>query len=371
MAGEALTTTLDFNRSSNAALLAAVAERYKAPKVIGRYTGYIESFSGKGLPAILSFSHLASMLGMDGAKLHAISFATHLFYREFSIPKKSGGSRRILAPTPILDIAQRWVLKHVLTTGYPTVEECVSAYAKGKSILTHVRPHVEAEQLVKLDFKDFFPSISTHQIFRVFNDLGYTGAVSRTLAALMTVNGRLPQGAATSPLLSNIVLGEFDVATSTLCSERGLAYTRYADDLVFSGKDVSHIASAVDELAESFGFRLNHQKTKHYDSKAEPRHVTGLLLINGEVRLPKEMRRRIRMQSHIFIKNLHSIIDGGQDAFTTEGKSNIHHRDKVDDLLFADRIIGRLKYWSWVEKDHPYPKIALNKIDAILRMRLQ
>jgi hypothetical protein len=347
------------------ALIEAVRLRFKSERTIARYSKYIEHLSDRGVSIILSFDHLADSLGIQASKLHAIAFATHLYYRSFQIPKRTGGWREIMAPTPDLDLIQRWIAENILKPGFQSVDDCVTAYTSGRSILTHVAPHIDSLQLIKLDIKDFFPSITTQTIFKLFESLGYTKAVARTLAAVTTVHGHLPQGSPSSPLLSNLVMSDFDLIVNRLCAERSLIYTRYADDLVVSGNSLGNIRDDISSAAEDFGFTLNQKKTTVYTNPAEARFVTGLLLRNGIVRLPKQARRRIRIQTHLFIQRL----NGKSTDIAICSKrsvSNLHASDRVDDLLFADRLLGRLQFWSWVEKEDNFPRRAINEIRSIL-----
>lgn len=348
-----------------AALMAAVRARFKSDIAISRYASYIDRLLDRNLPVLLSFNHLADTTGLSGSKLHSMAFASHLFYRSFSVPKRSGGVREINAPTATLRGLQRWVVDKILKPAFPEVPECISAYVPNRSILTHVIPHIGANQLLKLDIKDFFPSITTRVVFGIFQELGYTAGVSRTLAAITTVNNQLPQGSPSSPMLSNLAMMGFDLAVSQLCSRTGLRYTRYADDLVLSGQCVDGVEDDVIKILQEFGFELNYKKTKTYTKAGEARIVTGLLLNGGSVRLPKRVRRKVRLQAHIFMQALRHEI-AGHAAPHGPRDSTVHVKDRINDLLFAERILGKLQFWSWVEKENPYPQQAAMEIRALL-----
>jgi len=345
--------------------MAAVQRRFKSEIAIARYASYIDRLLDRNLPVLLSFDHLADTTGLSSSKLRSMAFASHLFYRSFSVPKRSGGVREINAPTAALKELQSWVVDKILKPAFPEVPECTSAYVPNRSILTHVMPHVEANQLLKLDIKDFFPSITTRVVFRIFQQLGYTAAVSRTLAAITTVNDQLPQGSPSSPMLSNLAMTGFDLAVSQLCARTGLRYTRYADDLVLSGQCVAGVEDDVIEILREFGFELNYKKTRTYNKSGEARIVTGLLLNGGSVRLPKRVRRKVRLQAHMFMQVLRGEIAGHAAPPGLHDRA-VHVNDRINDLLFAERILGRLQFWSWVEKVNPYPRQAAAEIRALL-----
>lgn len=350
---------------SRETLLAAVRRRYKSQAIISRYVDYLDRLQERDLPAVLSFRHLADIVDLPASKLGAMSFATHHFYRTFQIPKKSGGLRAISAPLPDLAMVQRWLTESILKRLATNVSAAATAYTPGRSIIDHVSGHLSSAQLLKLDLRDFFPSISTGRVCQLFTDVGYSSTVARTFAALTTLNGNLPQGAPSSPLISNLVLESFDAAVLSLCSTHHLQYTRYADDIVISGSELGNILEQVSSLASENGFELNHRKTKSYLRPEEPRFVTGLLIKDGHARLPKASRRRIRAQAHYYIQILDRVLEserGDQGLAVWSG----HFADSFDDVLFPDRILGRLQFWSWIEADAAFPKAAI----AQLRQKL-
>lgn len=350
---------------SREALLAAAKARYKSESTIARYTEYFDRLQARDLPIILSFRHLADVLGVASPKLRAMSYATSLFYRSFHIPKRSGGQREISAPVPELSMIQRWIAVNILNRLTVDLSNAAMAYVPGRSIVSHVDCHLSSRQLVKLDLRDFFPSITTSHVFDLFFDAGYSVGVARTLAALTTANGSLPQGAPSSPAISNLVLRRFDTSVAVVCDEYQLRYTRYADDIVISGELVQDIQHRVSSIAAEYGFQLNYKKSKTYLDPESPRLVTGLLIQNGRARLPKSSRRRIRAQAHYYARVLAGLLDG-EARQSPQGVEPRHPADSFDDVLFPERILGRLQFWSWVEADNPYPPKAMSDLKAML-----
>jgi RNA-directed DNA polymerase len=341
------------------ALMAGVKARYKSETKIALYTAYFERLEAQNLPIILSFRHLADLLNIGSPKLRAIAYATDLFYRSFNIPKRSGGMREISAPLHDLAIIQRWITSNILVRLTSDLSASAMAYLPGRSIVDHVAPHLSSQQLLKLDLRDFFPSVTTSHVFKIFRDIGYATSVARTLAALTTVNGSLPQGAPSSPVLSNIALKAFDADIEAMCADAELKYTRYADDIVISGEVVTNLQNTVAKIADVYGFKINHRKSKAYTNPHETRFVTGLMIQNGRARVPKSARRLIRAQVHHYMRVLDSFIDEGRTMPPNESDGR-HPADSFDDILFPERLIGRLQFWCWVESDNPYPKRAIS-----------
>lgn len=336
-------------------LLRLVEGTYKSQYKRSQYEGYINSLAAKKLPVILSFRHLADIIGLQPAVLHGMSFRSDLYYKTFEVPKRSGGARIISAPHESLAVVQRWIAKNIISQAHPSFLENVVGYVGNKSIKDHVAGHANSEQLVKFDLKDFFPSIRVEDIRKIFLDVGYVRSVSRTLAALVTLHGALPQGASTSPILSNIFMRPFDDAMRAFCDGRGFLYTRYADDIVISGDSaIAESMHAIKEKFAEFRLTLNHAKTRVYKGREQVRFVTGLILCDGRVRLPKSMRRRIRVQCHLFLSQLEEMVSSGPLAADAKIPRGWRNRERVFDPTFPERILGKLNYWLFIEPENAY-----------------
>ena len=336
-------------------LLRLINNRYKSPDKILLYERYIESLVSRGVPPILSFRHLADILGIAPASLHCMAFKTNLYYKRFTIPKRSGGIRQIISPHLLLDTVQRWIGHNILQCAFSDFPEYVVGYAPNKSIKDHVTPHIKSDCLIKFDLKDFFPSITAESVCAIFIELGYVRSVARTLAALLTVDQRLPQGASTSPIVSNIYMRSFDTTLADYCEGKEFIYTRYADDIVISGASI--LPSCTSEIKRIFlqhGLALNHSKTRVYKAPSQVRFVTGLILKEGEVRLPKAMRRRIRVQCHIFLNEIDRLISHSLPVQRKMPQESWHDREIVFDPVFPERILGKLNYWLFVEPGNSY-----------------
>jgi RNA-directed DNA polymerase len=252
-------------------------------QVVQRAIEQAEVAERQGLPAILTIRHLAHLTGADYKYLRSIIARAHDGYTPFTIRKRSGGQRLIAAPEPQLLAVQRWIARQVLLNRQ--VHPASTAYARGASPLACAKRHIGARWLVKLDIHDFFESISERRVYFAFRECGYQPLVAFELARLCTrvhpahhpviepewfsyrrhegiislyANGQighLPQGAPTSPMLSNLVSRPLDELLDRLAHRNGLIYTRYSDDLVFStGRDLTrrHIKTLLNDVARVF-----------------------------------------------------------------------------------------------------------------------
>jgi RNA-directed DNA polymerase len=267
-------------------------------KYIERCLRYGRQLAERNLPIIYSLEHFSLLVGIDERYLSAVGYSQERYYRDFAILKKSGGVRQIYEPLPNLKTVQRWILDNILYRLTP------SPYAKGfvprKSIKDNARFHKKQEMLLCLDVKDFFPSISTSKVRRFFLNCGYSKALSYFLTRICTLHGGLPQGAPTSPTLSNLIFTPVDDQIAAYCRERRIRYTRYADDLTFSGSFavgclISHVRSALSEL----NLTLNESKTRLM-RRHERQEVTGVV-VNEKMQATRDLRRSLR-QAIYFIR---------------------------------------------------------------------
>jgi RNA-directed DNA polymerase len=231
-------------------------------------------------------------------------------YKVHYIEKRGGrGRREIAQPTKEIKFLQRMLIKHELAT--IAIHDAAIAYRPGMSIADHARPHAHGRYLLKLDFKNFFPSIKWPAIaHRLTQDTQYTKVelwILRNLicrAANSTSVHQLSIGAPSSPHVSNYVLHEFDSRLTDFCSSLGVRYTRYADDLALSSKtpgtlddveqEVRHLLEQLDYL----GLQLNEEKSVNVSRKRR-RTLVGLTLSNdGHVSIGRDAKRQLRGAIH-------------------------------------------------------------------------
>ncbi len=269
------------------------------PAAAKKLASYVDTLLGRNLPIIFDFIHLARLLGVRKQKLAAATYRTDRFYKRFLIKKRSGESREISAPMVTLKRCQRWILRNILEK--VPVPRYVHGFVPDRSILTNATSHVAARMVMNLDIKNFFPSIKWNQVFNLFRHLGYSKKVSFYLARLTTLADVLPQGAPTSPMISNHVVGHLDARLSGLAAANGYAYSRYADDLTFSGNsDLVSLLPLVTKILKEEGFVLNETKTRIMRSHQQ-QEVTGLV-VNRAVAVRRSHRRWLRQQLYYFGK---------------------------------------------------------------------
>jgi RNA-directed DNA polymerase len=284
-------------------------------------TSDADKLAAAGLPVLHTPAELAAALGLTVPRLRWLCYhtevATRIHYVQFEVPKKSGGTRTLSAPHQTLDAAQRWVLANVLEK--LPVEAAAHGFVPGRSTLTNARPHAGKAVVVNLDLEGFFPSVGFPRVRHLFRRLGYSGAVATLLALLCTecprrkvvYDGRayfvaagprgLPQGACTSPAISNQIARKLDRRLSGLSAKLGLEYTRYADDLTFSGGaelngKVAYLLARVRHIAGEEGFAVNPKKTRVKRPNAR-QTVTGLV-VNDNPGVPRDVVRRLRAILH-------------------------------------------------------------------------
>ena len=236
-------------------------------------------------------------------------------YVTFAIPKRRGGERLIMAPKRRLKALQRR-LNALLCAKLPASEHA-HGFRSGHSVRTNAQPHVGKAVLLQLDIREFFPSIHFGRVRGLLLALGYGYPVASVLAALMTEPPRqpvavgdtvyfapvgsraCPQGAPTSPQLSNALLLKMDRRLAGLARRRGFAYTRYADDLTFSGDDIAHahaLRILASKIVEEEGFRINSEKTRV--TRAGSRQCVTGVIVNEVLGLSRQTRRRLRAAIH-------------------------------------------------------------------------
>jgi RNA-directed DNA polymerase len=251
---------------------------------------------------------IATGLQIPGSKIRAIARkADHAYYR-FRVPKRAGGFREINHPARPLKAIQRWLLYNLVSSW--EVHPAAYAYIEGRGIKDHAILHVQSKFLLRLDIRNFFPSI-TDEDLRTYLETSPPGSKDwqeedhRLFGQLVCRQRCLTIGAPTSPALSNVICADLDRTLSQLADALGLTYSRYADDLFFSTSErdvLAEVEDRVDQILTELpcpgDVELNPQKTRH-SSKRGRRQVTGLVLSPDEtVRVGRHRKRFIRRQIH-------------------------------------------------------------------------
>lgn len=293
---------------------------------------------------------LASLLFMDDEEI--ISFATSSPYRYkvYSIAKRNSSERRIIAhPSKELKFIQRLIIQQ-LTVILP-VHKAAIAYTKGLSIKDNARPHANSKYLLKMDLKDFFPSINPSLFFKECkkNGISFSDLDMKILEGFLfwkrrrTTNLVLSIGAPSSPLVSNFILFKFDEIISNHCATLGINYTRYADDLTFSTNEKNvllsfpaYVRKVLNTLYDG-QIKVNLKKTV-LSSKAHNRHVTGVTLTNeGCLSVGRNKKRKLSAAIHYFsLKKL-----SNEDIFKLKGRLAHSVFIEPDFLLQMERKYGK------------------------------
>lgn len=267
---------------------------------------YSKKLYDNNLPVIQDIQHLSLLMGVDIRYLYKVSNSQRLFYRTFSIKKKNGDPRKIKEPLPTLKKVQRWIVNEILNNLKPSVYS--KAYRQGMSIKDNARFHQNQEKVICLDIVDYFGSIKEFSIYEFFCKIGYKNDLSVMLAKLCCLDGALPQGSPTSPALSNLITIELDIDMAQLAKElstsnNSVRYTRYADDITFSGNGIN-VAELMKNATKILGknkFQINHNKTRVL-GRNNRQMVTGIV-VNEKMQVSKKKRKEIRMIMYYISKH--------------------------------------------------------------------
>ncbi len=264
---------------------------------------YRKKIADIGCAVIFDQKHFADLVGYDYYYILALTSNPEKNYKEYIIPKKRGGTRTLEEPLPDLKDIQSWILCNILMPASKTmVSPVAKAFMPKKSIRDNARFHKKQNRIVALDVENFFGSIQYGCVYEVFRTIGYSKAVSTLLSKLCTFNNILPQGAPTSPMLSNLVLKKIDDQLWSYCKARKIIYTRYADDLTFSGDSiqVGHLMAYVEQILMHRYLHVNPRKTKVM-GRGTRQSVTGIV-VNEKVQVSKAYRDKIRQEIYYCIK---------------------------------------------------------------------
>lgn len=338
----------------------------------------------KGLSSMTSVSDFAELLGTSYGKIRYFYYLQDIakYYSEFKIPKKSGGERIISAPNKQLRTLQIKI-SHLLNNMYRP-KDAAKAFIAGRSIVSNARPHVGKAFVFNVDLQDFFPSITFARIrgMLIAAPYGLSAEVSSVIAHLCTLRGSLPQGAPTSPVISNMICSRLDRELTELARRHKAVYTRYADDITFSfvssfpylpesvvlvdkrGEN-SYGAALGDrfrEIIDGNWFSVNPKKTR-LQSRYERQVVTGLI-VN---RKPNIDRRYIRKTSALIYSAEQFGVAGAEDIFKAKNPS----ADGVE-VEYGAHVHGRMLFIHQVKGEHSevYRRLALRFNSLSLRYKV-
>lgn len=301
-------------------------KNHKSNEYCNKWLMYAEKLSDNNMPIIFNQNHLCNLLGYSPIYIYAVANSAIDFYYRYRVPKKNGGFREISAPLPNLKEIQRWILDNILYCF--EVSPYAKAYIKGKSIKDNVRFHRRQKKVLSLDIKGFYDNLTDWMVYNLFLDIGYGKDVSMLLAQLCCLEGCLPQGAPTSSVISNVIMKKFDYKIGNICKERKIRFTRYADDMTFSGEfDEIEIIRIVRNNLKELNLRLNDSKTRTRN-QGQQQEVTGIV-VNHTPQVSKKVRKDIR-------KNIYYI-----NKYGLESHLNYIGEERRN---YLDHLYGQINY---------------------------
>lgn len=314
-----------------------ISENIKRDKTRTALFHYVKKLILNNTIVITDFNHLAKLLGIKARFLAKIIANPKSFYYNFEIPKRSGGTRQISAPYPVLLNAQRWIYNNILI--HIKINDHAKGFIKSTSIVDNAKVHLNYNYILKMDIEDFFPSIKKNRVMSIFRNLGYTKKISYYLSTLCCLDECLPQGAVTSPCISNIIAKRMDARINGLSKRFNLNYSRYADDFTLSGNYLPpKIIEYISSIANHEGFLINKKKT-NLIGPGKQKIITGISISSGTLKIPKKKKREIRQCIHYIITN-----------------GLLEHQKHINsyDPIYLERILGYLFFWLSVEPDNAF-----------------
>jgi RNA-directed DNA polymerase len=292
---------------------------------------YARTLLNNGMPVIFDTDHLSKLIGISSHELYSYYLFANNLYTEVKLPKKNGSFRTINAPSENLKYIQKWILDNILYN--KNCSHFANGFIKDKSIVDNARPHVGKPCVINLDIKDFFPTIKYIDIYKLFKGFGYTSHLSMVLTGISTYNNVLPQGAPTSPYLSNLICRNLDVKFENLANRISASYTRYADDITFSGeKSITKYIALIKSIIKSEGFTINEKKVR-VQYQYHKQMVTGLI-VNEKLSVPKSTKMYLRQQIYFSIKY---------------GVTNNLERQNINKSNYKDHLYGIAYFIKMVE----------------------
>ena len=286
--------------------------------------------------------------------IYAISNNKENNYKVYKIKKRNGKYRTIYEPNSLLKEIHKQILLNILNN--KAISKYAKAYHKGISLKDNAIPHVNKKVILKLDIKNFFESIRFIDIYNTCFPIEYfPKSVGMVLTYLCTYEDHLMEGASVSPYISNLVMREFDEEIGEYCTLNKIDYTRYSDDMTFSGDfNPTDIIIKVRKMLYKLGLRLNDEKTIILtNSKRET--VTGLV-VNNKVQVNQKYRNKIRQEVY-YIKKFGL-------------KSHLERLNISDSKQYLNNLYGRINYVNSINKTSEFISYK-NYIAKLIKMYKQ
>jgi RNA-directed DNA polymerase len=282
-------------------------------------------------------------------------------YKTFIVPKKSGGIRLISAPASPIKIIQH-KLKQVLDSVY-SPKPATHGFVSGRSIVSNARLHKKRRYVLNIDLDDFFPTIHFGRVRGLFmgNPYNLNDEVATVLAQICCHRKILPQGAPTSPTISNMICARLDAKLQQLAKEHQCTYSRYADDITFSTNrskfpsvlarlsDIGQVevGSELSSVIQENGFKVNSKKVR-LQTKQQRQEVTGLI-VNKYPNVPRQYVKQVRAILHAWSKfTLESTAKNYFENYANHRYSNPQSYRPP----FQKIILGKIQFIGMVKGKH-------------------
>jgi RNA-directed DNA polymerase len=330
--------------------------------------------TGGNFFSIQTKDDIARILGISEKQLAYFlhSRRRERFYNLFEVKKKNGSFRQIIAPTGTLKYIQFRLSKLLSQVYRPRAS--AHGFIKNKSILTNAKVHLRQKCLLNIDLKDFFPTINFGRVRGLFQakPFNFSGEVATTLAQICCYNGALPQGAPTSPVISNMICSRLDRQLHNLARACKCRYSRYADDLTFSTyrsrlpNKIAYLSDAhkvvlgqeLTQAIASNGFTINDDKTR-MRSRYQSQQVTGIV-VNEKLNVRREFIRQVRAMLHAWEK--FGLEAAEIEFFRSDYKSSLNR----DNAKFQNVVRGKIEYIGHVRgKSDPVYQRYLRKLKQL------
>ena len=321
--------------SYSTAFVKAAAQRGLSEDDIAVTVKYSERLIAQGLPVIFDHQHLSVLSGFKIHFLYGMANSPYRSYRAFTIKKRDGSERQILSPMPDLKALQSWLASQIFVK--LQVSKFSHAFRHGHSIKTNAKFHIGRKYVVKFDVVDFFGSTKIYKVERLLVNSGYTLPLAKLIAGIVTYDGSLPQGAPSSPVLSNSIYVDLDAELGGIAVGGGWRYTRYADDMTFSGDgDLSLLFSSVYKALNKHGLRANSKKTRVM--RRGGRQIVCGVVLNESIGPSRDVRRKFFQEVH-YVRKF--------------GISGHIDRREIDQANYLESLIGRGSFLSWMCERRP------------------
>lgn len=271
----------------------------------------------------------------DIRTLYAVSNHMKKHYEYMEIPKKDGSKRILYMPDSLLKYIEKNILRHVLYGMH--ISSYAKAYYKNVGIIENTKPHIHKQMILKLDIKDFFHHITFKMVKeKIFREEYFPESISILLTVLCCYQGTIPQGAPTSPMISNIILKSFDETVGKWCQKRNIIYTRYCDDMTFSGVFIKEdIIEFIKKELSVLGFQLNNKKIKLLFPNNR-QIITGIV-VNEKLNTARKYRKNIRKEIYYCRK------------YGIESHLNFNHID-IEKQEYLNSLKGKVLFVLHVDK---------------------